>query len=179
LNNKNQVVKTIKLKEFFSVFLSTILFLPVVILFTIQYYKKNPVASIAAGSSFLLAGIFQTVATLISLSRWAYIIPESAKGEPNAMKLYETFQSLYLSIDLPGAILFYIAAVIYSIIFWYKSRVSALLLITSTILLLLGGFLGSISPSFSLILSGGSIIIYGIAYITIGDLTHRLFNENV
>jgi uncharacterized membrane protein len=144
---------------------------------TIQSYRKKPVISIISGSVFSLAIVLQTIATLSSLSRWGYAIPESLKGDQFAMKIFESLQSLYLAIDLPGAILFYIAAIIYAFVFWYKNRVTSLLLITSTVLLLFGGIMSSINPSLSLILSGGSIIIYGIAYITIGDLTHRLYNE--
>jgi hypothetical protein len=117
----------------FSVFMSSILFLPVIILLTVQYYKKRPVSSVLAGSTFALAVIFQTVATLSSLAKWTYAVPEAAKGDPLALKFLDSLQSLYLSIDIPGAILFYIAGIVYAFLFWYKNRVSSLLLIMSTL----------------------------------------------
>jgi hypothetical protein len=162
----------------FSVYLSGILFTPIIILLTIKLFSQRAIASVAAASTFILAVILQTIATLASFSRWVFAIPELAKGDVSAGRIFETLQTLYLFIDIPGAILFYVAGIIYAVILWNLQRVASLLLTFSIIVFILGGAITSFIPQLSTILTGSSIIIYGIAYISIGDVTHRLFDHS-
>lgn len=156
-----------------SVFFSSVLITPVIIMLSIRLYVVKS-TGIIAGTMLILAVILESVATLASLSRWAYAIPGSIKGDPLAIKTFETLQILYLGIDFPGVLLFYISAIIYGFIFWNMHRASSLLLFVSTATFLIGGGISFAAPGIGMLLSGISIIFYGLAYISLGKLTTNL-----
>ena len=64
-----------------SVFLSVILILPVILTLTVRLHPKRPNGAIVAGCLFFLGSILETVATLASLSQWAFAVPEASKGD--------------------------------------------------------------------------------------------------
>ncbi len=157
-----------------AVVLSNLLFSPLLVLLTIRLYRQRQGTAIIAGSFLGFALVLETVAVLISLSRWQWLIPVAAKGEPNVLLLFETFQTLWLMLDLPGALLFYVAGVIYAIGLWRLHQTTALLFTASAAFFVAAGAVSLVTPAIGGALLTGSIVVYGIAYIALGQLIIEL-----
>ena len=163
-----------------SVFLSVILILPVILILTFRLYPKHPNGAIVAGSFFVLGSILETVATLGSLSQWAFAVPEASKGNPLGITLYQTLNVQYLAVDFSGVGLIYVAAVIYAFILWRLHRPSSTLLLLSVGLLFMGFAAVPIIPSIGSFITAGSIVLYGITYVALGKAAIKLkSNEDV
>lgn len=150
------------------VFLSAVLILPVVLILSIRLYSRRPNAAIVAGCLFVFGNILEAVATLASLSQWAFAVPDAAKGNTLGIRMYQTITFQYLAVDFSGVGLVYVAAVIYAVALWKVHRPSSWLLIISTGLLLTGFTAVPFVPSVSSLISSGSIVVYGAAYISLG-----------
>jgi hypothetical protein len=157
-----------------SVFLSVVLFLPIILILTIRLYPKRPNGAIIAGSFFVLGSILETVAMLASLSQWTFAVPDAATGDPFGIKIYQTLTLQYLAVDFSGVGLIYVAAVIYAVVLWKLHRASSVLLVSSTLLLLIGFAILPFLPSASSTISAGSIVVFGGAYVTLGHSAVRL-----
>ena len=158
-----------------SVFLSVVLILPVILLLSLRLYTRRPNAAIAAGSLFVFGNILEGVATLASLSQWAFAVPEAAKGDPLGIKIYQTITFQYSAVDFSGVGLIYVAAVVYGVALWRVHRLSSWLLLISTGLLIIGFAAVSVVPSISPILTAGSIVVYGMAYVALGRAAVKLW----
>ncbi|HEX2912465.1 MAG TPA: hypothetical protein VH186_16775 [Chloroflexia bacterium] len=156
-----------------AILLSNLLIAPVLLLLSLRLYPLKPAIALSAGVVAGTALMLETVAVLLSLARWTWAIP-SAASDPAAAKMFETLQSLWLFVDLPGAVLFYCAAVIYAAGVWKLHVFSAWSLAASTGLFLLGGLLTPLSALVGAITCAVSIIVYGLAYFALGDLTIAL-----
>jgi hypothetical protein len=154
-----------------SVYLSGALFLPVLLMLTIRLYSKRPNAAIIAGSLFGLGYTLEIVATLASLAQWAIAVPEAARGEPLGVKIFQTLTLQYLAVDFSGVALVYVAAIIYAVALWRLHRAASSLLLTSTGLLVIGFAVVSLFPALSLTIIARSIVVYGLAYIALGQVT--------
>ncbi len=154
-----------------SVFLSCVLFLPVILDLTIRLYSKRPNAAIVAGGLFGLGTALEIVATMASLSQWVFAVPEATKGDPLGITLYQTLNLQYLAVDFGGVVLIYGAGVIYATTLWRLHRASSMLLLTSTGLLLIGFIAVPLVPPISSVIMAGSIVVYGVAYVTLGRAT--------
>ena len=157
-----------------SVFLSVVLILPVIVTLTIRLYPKRPNGAIIAGSFFVLGSILETVATLASLSQWAFAVPEASKGDPLGITLYKTLNFQYLAVDFCGVGLIYVAAVIYAFVLWKWHPPSSILLLLSIGLLFIGFAAVPIIPAISSFITAGSIVFYGIAYVALGRVAVKL-----
>ena len=157
-----------------SVFLSVVLILPVVLMLSLRLYTRRPNAAIVAGSLFVFGNILEAVATLASLSQWAFAVPEAAKGDALGINLYQTIALQYLAVDFSGVGLIYIASIIYAVALWELHRPSSWLLIISIGLLIIGFAAVPVVPSISPILTAGSIVVYGLAYGSLGHLAGKL-----
>ncbi len=166
--------QTANLLYVISVFLSGVLFLPVILILSIRLYSKRPNAAIVAGGLFGLGTTLEIVATMASLSQWVFAVPEAAKGDPLGIKLYQTLNLQYLAVDFGGVGLIYVAAVIYAATLWRLHRASSILLLISIALLLVGFIAVPLVPSISSIITSGSIVLYGVAYVALGRATVRL-----
>jgi hypothetical protein len=161
-----------------SIVLSSIGIIPVIIIMTVKLARKNYVSSIVAGSFFIVGCIMKIIASLASLSRWGYGIYESARGDFLASRIFDTLQVLYVAIDTPASVAINAAGLFYIFIFWNKHRFASLLILFSIIIFIAGLILGKANPQMSIIFNGGSLMVFGIAYISIGDLTDRLFSDS-
>jgi hypothetical protein len=157
-----------------AVVLSNLLFSPLLVLLTIRLYRHRQGTAIIAGSLLAFALVLETIAVLVSLARWSWLIPTGAKGDPNVLLLFETFQTLWMMLDLPGALLFYVAGAIYAVGLWRMHPTAALLLAASAGFFVIAGAVSVASPAIGGALVAGSIVIYGIAYIALGQLTIEL-----
>jgi hypothetical protein len=160
-----------------SVFLSVVLILPVAVLLSIRLYAQRPNTAIVAGSLFVFGNVLEAAATLASLSQWAFAVPEAAKGDPLGMTLYQTLTFQYLAVDFSGVGLIYVAAVVYAVALWRVHRPSSWLLMISTGLLIIGFAAVPVVPSISPILTAGSIVVFGMAYVALGHLAGTLKNS--
>ncbi len=154
--------------------LSNLLYSPLLILLTIRLYKHRQGTAILAGAFLGFAIVLETVAALISLARWVWIIPVAAKGEPNVLLLFQTFQMLWQMVALPGALLFYVAGIIYAIGLWRLHQTTAVLMTASVGFIAFAAVVSTVSPAVAGALVTGSIVIYGIAYIAVGQLIVEL-----
>ncbi len=157
-----------------AVVLSNLLFSPLLVLLTIRLYRRLQATAIIAGSLLAFGIVLETIAVLISLARWSWLIPIGAKGDPNVLLLFETFQTLWMMLDLPGALLFYVAGAIYAVGLWRMHQTTAMLLAASVGFFLIAGAFSTIYPAIAGALLTGSIVIYGIAYISLGQLIIEL-----
>ena len=157
-----------------SVFLSIVLILPVVLILSIRLYARRPTAAIVAGSLFVFGNVLEAVATLASLSQWAFAVPDAAEGNTLGMKMYQTLTIQYLAVDFSGVGLLYVAAVIYTVTLWRVGRSSSWFLMISTGLLIIGFAAVPVVPSISPLLTSGSIIVYGMAYVALGRTAVKL-----
>ncbi len=156
------------------VVLSNTLFSPLLLLLTVRLYKYRLVTAIVAGSFLGIAFVLETVAALISLARWVWIIPVAAKGEPNVLLLFQTFQTLWQSIALLGALLLYLAGTIYALGLWRMHQSTAVLMTASVGFLALAAVVSAVSPAIAGAIVAGSIVIFGISYISLGQLIVEL-----
>ncbi len=101
-------------------------------------------------------------------------MPDAAKGDPLGIKFYQTLTLQYLAVDFSGVGLVYVAAVIYAVALWRLHRISSVLLISSTLLLLIGFSALPFVPSMSATISAGSIVVYGVAYVALGHSAVKL-----
>jgi hypothetical protein len=157
-----------------AVVLSNLAFSPLLVLLTIRLYPKRPGPAIIAGSLLAFAILLETIAVLISLARWSWLIPVGAKGDPNVLLLFETFQVLWMALDLPGAFLFYVSGVIYAVVLWRMHPTAAMLLAASAGFFVAGGAVSIAYPAIGGALVAGSIVVYGIAYIALGQFIIEL-----
>ena len=157
-----------------SVFLSVVLILPVVLMLSLRLYTRRPNTAIVAGRLFVFGNILEAVATLASLSQWAFAVPDAAKGDALGINLYQTIALQYLAVDFSGVGLIYVAAVVFAVALWKMHRPSSWFLIISTGLLIIGFAAVLIVPSISPILTAGSIFVYGMAYVALGHLAGKL-----
>jgi hypothetical protein len=157
-----------------SVFLSGVLFLPVILILTIRLNSKRPNAAIVAGTLFGLGYTLEIVATLASLAQWAIAVPEAAQGDPLGIKLLQTLTLQYLAVDFSGVGLVYVAAIIYAVALWRLHRAASSLLVASTCLFVIGFAVFPLFPSLSSMIIAGSIVVYGLAYITLGQVAVNL-----
>ncbi len=157
-----------------SVYLSGVLFLPVILTLTIRLYSKRPNAAIVAGTLFGLGYTLEIVATLASLAQWAMAVPEAARGDPLGIKLLQTLTLQYLAVDFSGVGLVYVAAIIYAVALWRLYRATSSLLLASTGLFVIGFAVFPLFPALSSTIIAGSIVVYGLAYITLGQVTVNL-----
>jgi Ca2+/Na+ antiporter len=157
-----------------SVFLSIVLILPVVLILSIRLYARRPTAAVVAGSLFVFGNVLEALATLASLSQWAFAVPEAAKGDNLGIRLYQTLTFQYLAVDFSGVGLLYVAAVIYAVTLWRVHRSSSWFLIISIGLLIMGFVAVPIASSISPLLTSGSIIVYGMAYVALGRTAVKL-----
>jgi hypothetical protein len=166
--------QTANLLYVISVYLSGVLFLPALLMLTIRLYSKRPNAAIVAGMLFGLGYTLEMVATLASLAQWVVAVPEAAQGDPLGIKLFQTLTLQYLAVDFSGVGLVYVAAIIYAVALWRLHRAASSLLLTSTGLLVIGFATVPLFPSLSSIFIAGSILIYGLAYIALGQVAVEL-----
>ena len=157
-----------------SVYLSGVLFLPVIVMLTIRLYSKRPNAAIVAGTLFGLGYTLEIVATLASLAQWAMAVPEAAQGDPLGIKLLQTLTLQYLAVDFSGVALVYVAAIIYAVALWRLHRAASLLLLSSTGLFVIGFAVFPLFPALSSMITAGSIVVYGLAYIALGQVAVNL-----
>ncbi len=157
-----------------AVVLSNIIFSPLLVLLTIRLYRHRQGTAIIGGSLLAFGILLETIAVLVSLARWSWLIPVGAKGEPNVLLLFETFQTLWMMLDLPGALLFYIAGAIYAVGLWRLHPTTAMLLAASGGFFLIAGAVSIAFPAIGGALVAGSIVIYGIAYMAIGQFVVEL-----
>lgn len=154
--------------------LSNLAFSPLLVLLTIRLYATRPGSAIIAGTLLAFGIVLETIAVLISLARWSWLIPTGAKGDPNVLLLFETFQILWMALDLPGAFLYYVSGVIYAIVLWRTHPTAAMLLAASAGFFVAGGALSIAYATIGGALVAGSIVVYGIAYIALGQLIIEL-----
>jgi uncharacterized membrane protein (DUF2068 family) len=157
-----------------AVYICYILFIPVVVLLTAHLYSFRPIGSVIASTLFCLGGAVEMAATLASLSRWVYAIPEGAKGNATAIGLFKTLTVQFLILDFAGVALVYAAAIIYAILLWKMHRPTSYLLLVSTFLLLVGIPATLISAHFGMFLSMLSILTYAVACVGVGYVVRKL-----
>lgn len=166
----------------FSTVLSNILIIPVILLMTAQLYRRDHAAAVISGGFMGFAVLMQTVATLFSLARWTSAVPDAALNNPGGVRLFKTLEAIYLFIDLPGAVMFYAAAVLLVFILRKIYFPAAVFLFLSVILFIAGLAVMSLNPGLSLLFTSASICAYGFAYIffypAIQKL-HLLANRNL
>ncbi len=159
-----------------GVVLSNVLFSPLLVILTARLYRRRQATAIVAGSFMAFAIILETIAVLLSLARWSWVIPAAARDDPSALLAFDTFQLLWLMVDLPGAFLFYVAGAIYAIGLWRLHPTSSLLLSGSVVFFLAAGIVSIFSPAIGGAIVAGSIVTFGIAYIALGQLIIELGN---
>jgi len=157
-----------------AVYICYILFIPLVVLLTAHLYSFRPIGSVIASTLFCLGGAVEMAATLSSLSRWVYAIPEGAKGNASAIGLFQTLTVQFLILDFAGVALVYAAAIIYAILLWKMNRPTSYLLLISTFLLLVGIPATLISAQFGMFLSMLSILTYAAACVGVGYVVRKL-----
>jgi len=157
-----------------AVYLCYILFIPVVVLLTAHLFSYRPIGSVIASTLFCLGGAVEMAATLASLSRWVYAIPEGGKGNATAIGLFQTLTVQFLVLDFAGVALVYAAAIIYAILLWKMHRPTSYLLLISTFFLLVGIPATLISAHFGMFLSMLSILTYAVACVGIGYVVRKL-----
>ncbi len=151
-----------------AVYVCYILFIPVVVVLTTLLYAVRPIGSITAGSLFCLGGAIEMAATLASLSRWVFAIPQGAKGDAAAIGLFQTLTLQFLILDFAGVALVYAAAVLYAVLLWGIHRPTSYLLLLSTVLLLVGIPVTAVTSSLGTVFSMLSILVYAGACVCLG-----------
>ncbi len=159
--------------------LSNVAFSPLLALLTIRLYPRRQGTAIIAGSLMTFGIVLETIAVLMSLARWSWLIPSGAKGDPNVLLLFQTFQTLWMALDLPGALLYYVAGAIYAVGLWRLHPTAAMLLAASGGFILIAGAVSITYPAIGGALVTGSIVIYGMAYIALGQLIIELGKPEV
>jgi len=159
-----------------AVYVCYVLFIPVVVILTIRLYAVRPIGSVIAGTFFCLGGGVEMTATLASLSRWVYVIPEGAKGNAAAIGHFQTLTMQFLILDFAGVALVYAAAILYAILLWGMHRPTSYLLLLSTAVLLVGIPATLVSPDLGMVLSILSILTYAVACVCLGYVVRKLIS---
>ena len=157
-----------------AVYVCYVLFIPVVVVLTILLYAARPICSVSAGSLFCLGGAIEMAATLASLSRWVFAIPQGARGDAAAIGLFRTLTLQFLILDFSGVALVYAAAVLYAVLLWGIHRPTSYVLLLSTVLLLVGIPVTAVTSHLGMVLSMLSILVYAGACVCLGHVVQIL-----
>lgn len=150
------------------VLVSSILFLPVIVVHTKKLYHVSPIAMLVAASFFLLALVIGILNNTLTLAHWAYSIPWDEAGEEIAMKMYQISAVEYMALDVAGFSFTYLAGLIYARIFWKTYRlISVAVFISVAFFFIHLPFLFWLQP-IGMVFFSLSIASYGFVYILLG-----------
>jgi hypothetical protein len=109
-------------------------FLPVTIMFTIKRYRDNPHGMVLGCSLLCFALILEVINNLPFLGNYLY--PESLAQIPADVLLYLNQVSAirYLSYDVAGFTILYVALFVFAVIFWNTKRLMGWLIVASIII---------------------------------------------
>ena len=152
----------------FSVVLSCLLFIPVLICLIIRGNKHYPNTIVAGGTIILLGFLFDMIANLYSLSFWGAAIPESIKGEQFGFVLFKSIESAFLALDFCAVALVYGGAFIFGIGFRKEFKSTSIPMLLSVVFFFMAIISGFYSRTFSIVFMVASFIVYGIGIIGTG-----------
>jgi len=132
-------------------------FLPVTIMFTIKRYGDNPHGMIFGCSLLCFALILEIINNLPFLGNYVY--PEPLKQIPPDVLLYLNQVSAirYLSFDVAGFTILYVALFIHAVIYWNSKRIMGWLIIASIMIFSASAPFLWVSGSMAIILMAVSI----------------------
>jgi hypothetical protein len=109
-------------------------FLPVTIMFTIKRYADNPHGMIFGCSLLCFALILEIINNLPFLGNYVY--PEPLAQIPPDVLLYLNQVSAirYLSFDVAGFTILYVALFIFAVVYWNSKRMMGWLIIASIVI---------------------------------------------
>jgi hypothetical protein len=108
-------------------------FLPVSVMFTIKKYGANPYGMVIGCSLLCLALGIEIVNNLPFLGPYFYPEPLTSISADVQLYLNQTAAIRYLSFDVAGFSILYVALLVYAIVYWKTKRVLGYLIIASVI----------------------------------------------
>jgi hypothetical protein len=154
----------------FSVVLSCLMILPVIICLIIRLYKQYPYTIIIGGTIIILGFLFDSAANLFSLSLWASAIPESIRGDRTGYMLYKSIYFAFLALDFFAVVLVYTGALIYGLGLRKASKLISNSMLISVIFLFASFLLTPHLRVLSIAFMIGSFMAYAAGMVGIGLL---------
>jgi len=132
--------------------------LPVVVMVTIKKYHENPNAMVFGGSLLCVALIIEIFNTLPFLGMYIYPEPLTNISPDVMLYLHQKAAIDYLSFDVAGFTVLYVALFIYALVYWNSKRMLSYLILASIITFAASAPLLWISGKAAVILMGISIL---------------------
>ncbi len=135
-------------------------FLPVNILFTVKQYRLNPYALVFACSVFVISALIEIVNNLPLVA--AYLYPAKLASVPSETLLYlrQAESIRYLSYDVAGFTLAYVAIFVYAVVYYRSHRWLSYTIVASIVLFVANVPCLWFAPNAAVILMAASIFAF-------------------
>jgi hypothetical protein len=159
------------------VFLYAFCFLPIVVLFSITWFRANPYAIVIAGCMLVLSFMIEIMNALPLIS--FLIAHKQLKAVSPEMMLYlrQTDAIHFLAYDVAGFTLAYAGLFVYALLFFKSHKLFSLLILASIVLFIVNVPFLWVSPAIATTLMALSIFAFSVLPLFMLKMIHSLPNS--